>query len=169
MVFHNFFAKVDPERLCKYAMQKKCYTPSFGVTVLKTWIKYKTSSPHVFCKFSDFDFSRQEIDYSTISNRKHFEAHGEPEVRIESNNVILEIPRYDDNKTKNKQEKAKENAEENSPKRQLSGMGLIIAFQTNKKILKKKKIKKIKSWMIFVSNFDNGLLEGLTKILKFFS
>lgn len=81
----------------------------------------------------------------------------------------MEIPRYDDNQTKNKQEKAKENAEENSPKRQLSGMGLIIAFQTNKKILKKKKIKKNKSWMIFVSNFDNGLLEGLTKILKFFS
>ena len=81
----------------------------------------------------------------------------------------MEIPRYDDNQTKNKEEKAKENAEENSPKRQLSGMGLIIAFQTNKKILKKKKIKKNKSWMIFVSNFDNGLLEGLTKILKFFS
>ena len=64
-----------------------------------------------------------------ISNRKHFEAHGEPEVRIESNNVSLEIPRYDDNQTKKKEEKAKENAEEeSSPKRQLSGMGLVIAF-----------------------------------------
>ena len=87
--------------------------------------------------------SRQEIDYSTCSNRKHLGSHGETEVRIESNDVNLEIPRYDNNHTKDKEEKTEENAkQENSPIRQLSGMTFIKLSVLLFKQTKKNKILK---------------------------
>ena len=54
----------------------------------------------------------------------------------------MEIPRYDNNHTKDKEEKTEENAkQENSPIRQLSGMTFIklsvfLFKQTKNKILK---------------------------------